>query len=68
MKRLFLVFSFVCSALVIENSIAIADDRVQFCVVFPDGHVGPCAESLQNCDVNNSNKHMGATCVPMPKK
>ena len=49
------------------SSIVLAEGQVQFCAVFPDGRIGNCSDTLYNCEVGNSNKHMGAKCVPMPK-
>ncbi len=42
--------------------------QAKWCVVFPNGQVSGCQNSQYNCDVGNSNKHMGATCRPMPSE
>jgi hypothetical protein len=68
MKKLILIIICLSSFVIFnEKSTVNADQNVQFCVVFPDGHLGQCADTLYNCNVINSNKHMGAVCVPMPK-
>jgi hypothetical protein len=69
MKKFILIIICLSSfILFVTKSTVNADQNVQFCVVFPDGHLGQCADTLYNCNVVNSNKHMGAVCVPMPKQ
>ena len=57
---------FILAFLASTTSLVLAQARVKFCVIFPDGTVGSCADTLSNCEVANSNKHMGAKCGPFP--
>lgn len=56
---------FVLAILSCPTSLVFAQGKVKFCVIFPDGHIGSCADTLYNCEVGNSNKHMGAKCSPI---
>jgi len=57
---------FILAFLAGTSSLVLAQGKVKFCVIFPDGKVGSCADTLSNCEIGNSNKHMGAKCAPMP--
>jgi hypothetical protein len=52
MKKLILGI-FTLALLAGTSSLTLAEGKVKFCVIFPDGKVGSCADTLSNCEIGN---------------